>query len=411
MRGLDRRRWMPAVLCGLTVFVVLSCWLYRGDANGVRAAGGIWPLGGPAATLQSGFNQAEQAASLAQTATSADQWDDVVAAWTGAIATLQTIPPRSPERFFAQRKQQEYLSNLTAAQQRAAQLSWPDVFPSLGSSVLDEQLCLYLSYLAVVGPPDILIVGSSRSLQGLDPQYLQTTLGDQGYPVRVFNFGVNGATAQVVDFVLRRLLTPEQLPRLVSWGDGSRAFNSRRTDATFARILNSPGYQAVQAGNKPGFPKQPSRTAPRQPSAINAYGFLPVPRVFDPQIFYQTYPRVSGRYDAFYTPFALSGLQEGALRSLAGYLKQQNIGLIYVNLPLSGDYLDDYRLPLDQQFQQFLQTQSQRQGFAVIDLLSQWVGQNTFFADPSHLNQAGAAALGQQLARNPLVLERLGNRQ
>ena len=120
---------------------------------------------------------------------------------------------------------------------------------------------------------------------------------------------------------------------------------------------------------------------------------------------------VSGRYDAFYTPFALSGLQEGALRSLAGYLNRQEVGLIYVNLPLSGDYLDDYRLPLDQQFQRFLQTQSQRQGFAVIDLLSQWIGQNAFFADPSHLNQTGAAALGQQLARNPLILERLSNRE
>ena len=85
------------------MFVVRSCWLYRGDANGVSAAGSIWPIGGPATTLQSGFNQAEQAAALAQTATSADQWDDVVAAWTCAIATLHTIPPRSPERFFAQR--------------------------------------------------------------------------------------------------------------------------------------------------------------------------------------------------------------------------------------------------------------------------------------------------------------------
>ena len=43
----------------------------------------------------------------------------------------------------------------------------------------------------------------------------------------------------------------------------------------------------------------------------------------------------------------------------------------------------------------------------MIDLLSQWVNQDSFFADPSHLNQKGAAATVQQVARNPLLLEKL----
>ncbi len=410
MSGLDKRRWMSMVLCGLTMFVVLSYWLYQVGNHGVGSALAAkgWPIRGPAAAIQSGFNQAERATEMAASATSVDQWDEVADTWMGAIAALQTIPNQSPERFFAQRKQQEYLTKLTMAQQRVLQLSGLDVFPSLGSTVMDDQLRLYLSYLAAVGPPDILIVGSSRSLQGLDPRFLETTLGEQGYPARVFNLGVNGATAQVVDFMLQRLLTPAQLPKLVIWGDGSRAFNSGRDDATFARILASPGYQAVLAEETPRFSKQDEpRRVPRPPSAIDAHGFLSVSKVFDPAVFYQTYPRVNGRYDAFYSPFSLAGQQERSLSSLVVYLKSNNVNLVYVNLPLSGDYLDDYRLPLDRQFQQFLQTQSQRQGFAVIDLLSQWVGQNTFFADPSHLNKIGAAALGQQLARNPLVLEKL----
>ena len=409
MKVLNRRHWMMALLFGLAMVVSLSVWINRGNANSPALAAkvGFWGNRRVAAAVQSGFAQADQAASLAQSAKSVDQWDQVVGAWAGAIATLQTIPVRSPERFFAQRKQQEYLSNLAFAQQQANQLSWPNVFPSLGSTVLDEQLRLYLSYLATFGPPDILIVGSSRSLQGLDPQLLQTDLETQGYPAQVYNFSINGATAQVMNFVLQRLLTPEQLPKLVIWGDGSRAFNSRRLDATFAGILNSPGYQAVLAGEKPGFSdREPS---PRQPSAINAYGFLPVSAVFDRTAFYQTYPRVNGRYDGFYNPFGLTGLQEGSLRSLVGYLKKRNIELVYVNLPLSGDYLDDYRLSIDRQFQQFLQTQSQRLGFSVIDLLSQWIEQDNFFADPSHLNQTGAAMLGKQLARNPLILEKLNN--
>ncbi|MEM8612377.1 MAG: hypothetical protein AAGF93_10195 [Cyanobacteria bacterium P01_H01_bin.105] len=409
MGVLEKRRWMTALLFCLTVLISFGFWVSRGDVNGpstaMAARNSFWADRRVTATLQSGFDQADQAAGLSQSARTADQWDAAVEAWTGAIATLQTIPVDSPERFFAQRKQREYLGNLAIAQQQANQLSWPNVFPSLGSTILDEQLRLYLSYLATFGPPDILIIGSSRTLQGLDPQLLQTALDQKGYPVRVFNFSVNGSTAQVMNFVLQRLLTPDQLPKLVIWGDGSRAFNSARLDATFARMLDSPGYRAILAGEKPGFANRAS--LPKQPSDINAYGFLPVSAVFNPAIFYQTYPRVSGRYDGFYSPFSLTGLQLGSLRSLVSYLTSRNIDLIYVHLPLSGDYLDNFRLPIDQQFQQFLQTQGQRQGFIVIDLLSQWIGQNSFFADPSHLNQAGAAALSRQLANNPALLEKL----
>ena len=180
MRGLDRRRWTMAVLCGLALFMSLGLGLLRGDANGSNAAlaakGNLWADRRAESALQASFVQAEQAANLAQTALTAEQWDAVVEMWAGAIATLQTIPVQSPERLFAQRKQQEYVANLAIAQQKAEKLSWPEVFPSLGTGILDEQLRLYLSYLEAVGTPDILIVGSSRALQGLDPQLLQTTL-------------------------------------------------------------------------------------------------------------------------------------------------------------------------------------------------------------------------------------------
>ncbi len=407
MKGLRKHHWITALLFGLAILMSLGFWWHRAPAKGLGTATAkvnFWGDRHVAAALQSGFAQAEQAAILAQTARTVDDWDQVVSGWTGAIATLQTIPARSPERFFVQRKQQEYLANLALAQQRANQL--PNVFPSLGSAVLDDQLRLYLSYIATLGPPDILIVGSSRSLQGLDPRQLQSLLNNQGYPVRVFNFSVNGATAQVMNFVLQRLLTPDQLPKLIIWGDGSRAFNSRRVDATFASILKSPGFQAVLAGQRPGFSNTTGLTN-RQPLSTDAYGFLPVPDVFDPAVYYQTFPRVSGRYDGFYNPFGLTGLQEGSLRSLVGYLKSRNIELIYVNLPLSGDYLDPYRLALDQQFQRFLQAQGQRLGFTVIDVLSQWTNQNAFFADPSHLNQQGAAVLSQPLGNNRILLEKL----
>ncbi|NEP18736.1 MAG: hypothetical protein F6J97_17855 [Leptolyngbya sp. SIO4C1] len=405
-----KRRWTIGILCAIAL--IFGGWLHGvsgGIAPALTAEVNFFSPKASTAALRDAFAQADQAAVLAQTASSAQQWDEVVAAWGDAISPLQSIAVDSPERAFAQRKMREYLQNQAAAQKNAEKMSLPYVFPSLGSPVLDEQLMLYMSYVSAMGTPDILIVGSSRSLQGIDPQILQRSLRQRGYDgLRVYNFSINGATAQVLNFVLQRMLSPDYLPKLIVWGDGSRAFNSARLDATFASILKSPGYRAVLAGETPSLASEAAtRLVVGQPSAINAYGFLPVSEPFDPTLYYQTYPRVSGRYDGFYNPFALEGLQDVSLQSLASYLRRQNVSLVYVNLPLSGDYLDAYRSEREQAFQQFLQSQSRQQDFGVIDLVTQWRTRDAYFADPSHLNQAGAAAIAQQLAGNPLILSAL----
>ncbi|NET71917.1 MAG: DUF1574 domain-containing protein, partial [Sphaerospermopsis sp. SIO1G2] len=117
--------------------------------------------------------------------------------------------------------------------------------PSFNARQLDEQLALYKQRLAIIGkPPEVLIIGSSRALRGVDPVALTQALGSQGYQeIDVFNFGVNGATAQVVEFIVRNVLEPQELPKLIIWADGSRAFNSGREDVTFNAIAASPGYE------------------------------------------------------------------------------------------------------------------------------------------------------------------------
>jgi hypothetical protein len=363
--------------------------------SGVELADHHWQRAIAAATI---------AATQAQNAITADAWDQVAVGWTTAISELQRIPTDSPQRLFSQRKIREYLTNLQVAQQRAEAAGARAVFPTLGSPVLDEQVALYQSYVATLGVPDVLVVGSSRSLQGIDSLVLQQALAQQGFDrLRVYNLSVNGATAQVVSFILRQLLLPEQLPRLIVWGDGSRAFNSGRVDRTFAKILDSPGYAAVQASNHPT-PETSTDTpltgppSPLSISAIGAYGFLPVGERFSPASYYQTTPRVSGRYDDAYQPFDLSGVQQLSLAAIATFLNSQQIPLVLVNLPLSGDYLDEVRLYYERQFQQYLQQQAQQRGFTVIDLMDQWVNADQYFADPSHLNQLGAAAIARQLA-------------
>ncbi|MBW4635858.1 MAG: DUF1574 domain-containing protein [Iphinoe sp. HA4291-MV1] len=119
--------------------------------------------------------------------------------------------------------------------------------PSFNARQLDEQLVLYKQRLAETGhPPDVLIIGSSRALRGIDPVALSKSLATQGSPsIDIFNFGINGATAKVVDFIVRRVLKPSELPKLIIWADGARAFNSGREDMTFSAIAASPGYKNI----------------------------------------------------------------------------------------------------------------------------------------------------------------------
>lgn len=404
--------WAVALLLGLILALVAPLALAAPGLS-PRLAVIDW-LGRPdrQALIQEGLLRVEQAAESAAAAQTASDWDRTMVNWMGAIATLQSIPADAPERPFVQRQQRQHLQQLMAAQRQAEIASLPYVFPSLGTSVLDEQLILYLSYVAAMGPPDVLIIGSSRAQQGLDPEVLQQALAGRRdlEPVRTYNLSVNGATAQVLNFVLQRLLTTDQLPRVVVWGTGSRGFNSARFDTTFANILRSPGYAAALAGSRPQFDWSQSPVI-GQPSALTSRGFLPVPIAFEPDRYYQRFPRVAGRFDGFYNPFDLDGVQTVSFRSLVGFLKARQIEFVMVNLPLSGDFLDPFRQDLERRFQRFLQVEGERSGFQVVDLLTQWLSRNDVFADPSHLNAVGASAITRQLASHSALLSALNRAQ
>jgi len=274
------------------------------------------------------------------------------------------------------------------------------VFPSFNSQRLDEQLQLYAAHLRQYGVPDVLIVGSSRSLQGVDPGVLQQALVAQGYPeLRIYNFGINGATARVIDLLLQRILTPEQLPRLILWADGSRAFNSGRADVTYNGIVASDGYKMLETGVQPiaGQAVSPIVTD------LQPTGFLAVSTRFDPATYYRQHPRVAGRYDTNYIPFRLEGEQTAATIALAEFAQAQQITLVFVNLPLSRDYLDSTRQQYEQQFRRHMQQLAAREEFIFRDLSQRWQTQNGYFADPSHLNQYGAEAVSRQLAIDPAI--------
>jgi hypothetical protein len=423
------------------------------------------------------IDKAQNAANLARSAQSKQQWDAVVLQWIQAIQAMQAISPESPRRAFAQKKVAEYLRNLNIAQQKATTINAQLPFSSFDNQIFDEQLLLYLSYVTAIGKPDVLIVGSSRSLVGIDPTQLQLALANQGKQgLKIFNFAVNGGTAQTVDLQLRQLLTREQLPRLIIWGDGLRAFNSGRVDRTYDSLVASAGYKRLIAGDRPTLPQsqpeitdacetipgaslsnaaiQKSTASGRSATAnsrlerwqlarvsllttshpvpspsdrllltqltdgpvpqrltivrnqagytsfaIDANGFLPLDSRFDPKTYYQRTPRVAGQYDIDYQPFSLGGKQAVALNSIKAFARSQKIPLVFINLPLTQDYLDSTRQSREQQFQQFMQRQV-GEGFVFIDLNTQGLNLNQYFTDPSHLNRYGAAAISNRLAAN-----------
>ncbi|PSB19828.1 DUF1574 domain-containing protein [filamentous cyanobacterium CCP2] len=367
--------------------------------------------------------------------------------------------------------------NLALAESLAAETD----APNFNSRQFNDKLSLYYRVLEESGTPDILVVGSSRALRGVDPIALEAALAELGYEdVSVFNFGVNGATAQVIELLLRQVLTPEQLPRLILWADGARAFNSNGEDVTYNGIAASPAYQELVQGtlvlptvSQPGqpaespiasadqginvtltdsyqsldrsmsqqlarasglyesrdrlkqqlqegltllFPVSPPETTPAsavQPTQANlpsdyelvdAKGFLSLGLQFNPATYYQQYARVTGDYDRDYSNFRIPGAQQEALLSVLRYTQAQQIPIVFVNLPLTDEYLDPVRREYEQDFREYMVRLGLEQpGFTFRDLGRLWMTDYAYFSDPSHLNRYGAYAVSRHLAQDPLI--------
>lgn len=353
-------------------------------------------------------------------------------------------------------------------------------YPSFRSQQMDEKLALYHQRLEESGPPDVLVIGSSRALRGVDPAALRRELAALGYgELSIFNFGVNGATAQVVDLTIRRALEPHQLPRIIIWADGARAFNSGRVDVTFNAIAASEGYRELGRRNpdavETATPSVEAEAAAEstpigealrasyqaldetlsdqlgqrsaiyedrdqvkalvrdylltplvapialsmdeteaaqntsdmpipEGSRIDFDGFLALDVRFNPATYYQSYARVAGAYDSDYEDFQLEGDQTVAFQRLLDYTQDQNIPVIFVNTPLTDEYLDGYRSDAEEEFQKMmLQYSATEEDFIFRDLGQVWTNRYDYFSDPSHLNRYGAYQVSLRIAQDPMI--------
>ncbi|MEM9089097.1 MAG: hypothetical protein AAGC93_10170 [Cyanobacteria bacterium P01_F01_bin.53] len=358
--------------------------------------------------------------------------------------------------------QQEFVST-------AALLSG-STLPTFRSQQLDEKIALYRRRVAQSGPPDVLVIGSSRALRGVDPAALRQALEQSGHGgLSVFNFGVNGATAQVVDLIVRRLIPAAQLPQMIVWADGARAFNSGRTDVTFNAIAVSEGYkQLEEAGDAtdgindlalgsladqlsvqvkatdrqmsevlgqvssayvyrgqirsalsqgfgaitPEFSTAELSTQtgdtptelPTETSLIDFDGFLALSTRFNPATYYQDHARVAGAYDGDYKDFQMEGKQADALNDLLYYTAQKDVPVIFINTPLTDEYLDSRRVKAEEEFLQYMLQKAERsKSMTFRDLGRLWPQRYDYFSDPSHLNRYGAYQVSNRLAQDPLI--------
>jgi hypothetical protein len=334
---------------------------------------------------------------------------------------------------------------------------------SFNNELLEQKLAQYQARCLERGVPDVLIVGSSRALRGINPTILRRSLIDRGYPnPQIYNFGINGATAQVVDIILRQLLTPEQLPKMVIWADGSRAFNSGRTDRTYETIAFSDRYRQLTLtsglnGEKSSLGQVQSYIQNTYQSIENTFdnglanissayyhrdrlktwlqarvplvdrsdpdgqinaldpaasindrdidddGFLALELQFDPHTYFQKYTKVMGDSDGDYTNFQLLGTQDRALQQVVNLLAARKIPLVFVNMPLSDIYLDRVRLQHEREFTQYMQKLMESHQLTFVNMNESLNQEYNRFSDPSHLNQLGAIKVSRYLAEMKLI--------
>ncbi len=330
---------------------------------------------------------------------------------------------------------------------------------SFNNPLLEQKLAQYQLRCLQHGVPDILIVGSSRALRGIDPAVLRRSAIDRGDAnLQVYNFGINGATAQVVDLILRQLLTPQQLPKLIIWADGARAFNNGRIDRTYETIISSDRYRqlAVMSGTRNNnssllqvqstvqntyqaidtaidrrlgqvslayyhrdrlktwlqtqvpaigqIDNSSNVVASTDPTSINERdidfdGFLALDLQFDPDTYFHKYTRVTGDSDGDYASFQLGGNQDLALHQTIELLATRKIPLVFVNMPLSDIYLDKFRERHEVSFKQYMHKLMSLNQLTFIDLDGLLDRQYDRFSDPSHLNQLGASDVSRYLAQ------------
>jgi hypothetical protein len=165
--------------------------------------------------------------------------------------------------------------------------------------------------------------------------------------------------------------------------------------------------QQLWQGRIPGLnraaPQPLIPNAPEGEGILDDQGFMSLSLRFNPATYYQQYTKVSGTYDDDYQRFRMAGRQAQSLDAVAAFAHQKSIPLVFVNLPLSTEYLDPVRRGYETVFQENMVRLMSDRRLLFRDLSELWPDQVDNFSDPSHLNRYGAAKVSIRLAEDPLI--------
>ena len=85
------------------------------------------------------------------------------------------------------------------------------------------------------------------------------------------------------------------------------------------------------------------------------------------------------------------------------FVRSRGSELVFVNLPLTENYLDPVRMRYERDFQQYMLANSKEWGFVFRNLFDLLIDEPQYFSDPSHLNRYGARSVSQRLAQDPMM--------
>jgi hypothetical protein len=156
--------------------------------------------------------------------------------------------------------------------------------------------------------------------------------------------------------------------------------------------------QKLQAPFRPPVTAQGTEAGPLQSD-----GFVPVTRTWTPLKTDPSQPLVQGEHDRDYTNFRFVGEQSQALDRLLHLTQQQQVSVVFVNAPLTRDYLDAPRQKAEAHFRAWMQTQDRAGRLRFLDYSQVWGDRPEYFSDPSHLNRTGAEALTRALAKDSRI--------
>ncbi len=347
--------------------------------------------------------------------------------------------------FLSDRAFVEYATSKSAISSQKPQATTKISTYQYNNQHLNQKLALLEWHMSKSGtPPQVMVVGSSRALRGIEPNTLEKSLQSNGYKgVEVFNMGINGATAKVVDLQFTQILSLPQLPKMIIWADGVRAFNNNREDSTYREIMLSPSH-LFKSGETKKLPTSPqvldllqaypnreqirvaltqdynqltkslsnseeliAASVPSRSMDMDTKGFVGVDVDFEPKSYFKIHPYVPGTDDLDYRDFSLEGEQMAALERLVRFCAEHHIRLVLINMPLHSSYLDKARLQFDQKFSDRMRDLALAKKLIYLDLSQLWSQNPEYFSDPSHLNRQGAIAISEYLIKSEIPWQEL----